>query len=68
VSLDTSRYPTARLRVLEVVLDWKTTFARMTTMLDPQQLAGSPLLADDGLIPLASAAREMGLSVSDTLS
>jgi hypothetical protein len=69
VSLDTVDYPTARLRVLEVVLGWKRTFARMTAMLDPRQLvAGSPLLAGDGLIPIESAAREMGLSVANVLT
>lgn len=68
-SLDTTDYATARHRVLEVVLGWKRTFVRMTALLDPQRLqAGSPLLTGDGLIPLESAAREMGLSVSDVLT
>ncbi len=69
VSLDTADYSTARLRVLEVVLGWKRTFARMTGMLDPIRLvAGSPLLKGDGLITLESAARELGLHVIDMLT
>lgn len=67
-SLNTSNYGDARIRVLETVLSWKRGFLRLRSMLDARQLvAGSALLAGDGLLTLESAARESGLRVEDML-
>lgn len=69
VSLETNDYGEARLRVLEAVLAWRRDFQRIKAMLDARQVvAGSALLLGDGLIPLASAARECGLSVDAMLT
>jgi integrase len=68
VSLETTDYCEARLRVLEAVLAWRRDFKRIKAMLDARQVvAGSALLLGDGLIPLESAARECGLSVDAML-
>lgn len=67
-TLNTSDYGDARIRVLETVLSWKRGFLRLQSMLDARQLvAGSALLAGDGLMTLESAARESGLRVEDML-
>jgi integrase len=67
-SLQTTNRGEAQLRVLEAVLAWRRDFVRLKAMLDARQVVmGSPLLLGDGLIPLASAARECGLSVDAML-
>jgi integrase len=62
-SLHTTDHALASRLALVAALEWKTEFHRLRTMLDPRKLVtGSPLLSTPGLITLADAAQEVGLS------
>jgi integrase len=68
VSLNTSDYSAACLRVLETVLSWKRAFVRLQAMLDARQVVtGSPLLLIAGLMPIADAAHACGLTIDTML-
>lgn len=65
-SLNTTDRALACHLALAAALQWKAEFARLSGDMDLEKLlAGSPLLSSGGLIKLADAAIEMGLSVTE---
>lgn len=65
-SLNTTDRALARHLALAAALQWKAEFSRLSGDMDLVKLsAGSPLLLSGGVVKLADAAPEMGLSVSE---
>lgn len=65
-SLNTTDRALARHLALAAALQWKAEFARLSGEMDLVKLsAGSPLLLSSGMVKLADAATEMGLSVQE---